>query len=65
MTTSSKPRRKRELAAKLVFDDSLLGDVGFLSEDLWADIFGALPAKREVGEDGKTVQCAMRESREV
>ncbi|RPA82664.1 AAA-domain-containing protein [Ascobolus immersus RN42] len=51
MTTSSKPRRKRELAAKLVFDDSLLGDVGFLSEDLWADIFGALPVKREVGEE--------------
>lgn len=55
LSTTKPPRRKRELAAKLVFDDSLLGDVGFLSEDLWADIFGALPVKRQAGEDGKLI----------
>lgn len=42
----SKRKRAQLISGKLVFDDALLGDVGFVSEDLWKDIFGGLPPSR-------------------
>lgn len=47
MPNAIPPRKKRKprppIRAKFVLEPDWRGDVGFVSEDLWKDLFGPLP----------------------
>lgn len=62
-TVAQRKRRRRRrqdkpsIAARLVLDDHVKGDVGILSDDLFADLFPYLIARKYTFNNGRGRRC--------